>query len=39
LLTGTGIVPPEAFTLQEEDDIKIQISGIGWLRNSVEAVG
>ena len=39
MLTGTGIVPPEAFTLQEEDEIEIQISGIGSLRNSVEVVG
>ena len=39
LLTGTGIVPPEAFTLQERDEIEIQISGIGILRNSVVVVG
>lgn len=38
LLTGTGIVPPEAFTLQEQDEIRIRISGIGWLRNSVVGV-
>jgi 2-dehydro-3-deoxy-D-arabinonate dehydratase len=39
LLTGTGIVPPEAFTLQEKDEIEIQISGIGALRNLVTEVG
>jgi len=38
LLTGTGIVPPVAFTLQEQDEIEIQISGIGTLRNSVAMV-
>jgi 2-dehydro-3-deoxy-D-arabinonate dehydratase len=39
LLTGTGIVPPEAFTLKEADEIEIQISGIGTLRNLVVVVG
>jgi 2-dehydro-3-deoxy-D-arabinonate dehydratase len=38
LLTGTGIVPPETFTLQEQDEVEIEISGIGWLRNPVVAV-
>ena len=38
LLTGTGIVPPETFTLQERDEIGIEISGIGWLRNPVMLV-
>lgn len=38
LLTGTGIVPPEAFTLQEQDEVEIEISGIGSLRNPVVAV-
>ena len=38
LLTGTGIVPPENFSLQERDEIGIEISGIGWLRNSVVLV-
>jgi 2-dehydro-3-deoxy-D-arabinonate dehydratase len=36
LLTGTGIVPPDAFTLQSGDEIAITIEGIGTLRNSVE---
>ncbi len=38
LLTGTGIVPPETFTLQADDEIDIEISGIGSLRNSVAIV-
>lgn len=35
LLTGTGIVPPDSFTLQSGDEIRIVISGIGTLVNSV----
>jgi 2-dehydro-3-deoxy-D-arabinonate dehydratase len=31
LLTGTGIVPPDAFTLQPADEIRISIEGIGTL--------
>jgi 2-dehydro-3-deoxy-D-arabinonate dehydratase len=38
LLTGTGIVPPETFTLQSGDQIDIEISGIGSLRNPVQVV-
>jgi 2-dehydro-3-deoxy-D-arabinonate dehydratase len=38
LLTGTGVVPPETFTLQERDVVEIEISGIGWLRNPVMLV-
>ena len=38
LLTGTGIVPPDSFTLQERDVVEIEISGIGVLRNSVVTV-
>lgn len=38
LLTGTGIVPTESFTLQAGDEIGIEISGIGTLRNAVEVV-
>jgi 2-dehydro-3-deoxy-D-arabinonate dehydratase len=38
LLTGTGIVPPETFTLQERDMVEIEITGIGWLRNTVKVV-
>lgn len=38
LLTGTGVVPPDTFTLQENDSIEIEISGIGLLKNSVVVV-
>jgi len=38
LLTGTGIVPPDGFTLQEQDRIRITISGIGALENVVAKV-
>ena len=38
LLTGTGVVPPETFTLRERDEIGIEISGIGRLRNAVMLV-
>ena len=38
LLTGTGIVPPETFTLAERDEIAISISGIGTLKNVVVTV-
>lgn len=33
--TGTGIVPPENFTLQVDDIVEIDIEQIGVLRNSV----
>ncbi len=36
LLTGTGIVPADTFTLQSNDEISISIAGIGTLQNSVE---
>ena len=35
LLTGTGIVPPDAFTLQSSDEIRISIEEIGTLTNVV----
>ena len=35
LLTGTGIVPPDDFTLGHGDVVEITIPGIGTLRNSV----
>ena len=38
LLTGTGIVPPENFSLAEGDVIEIEVSGIGILRNKVVVV-
>jgi 2-dehydro-3-deoxy-D-arabinonate dehydratase len=36
LLTGTGIVPPDGFTLQSADEISIRIDAIGILTNTVE---
>lgn len=36
LLTGTGIVPPDSFTLLSGDEIRIEIDGIGILSNTVE---
>ena len=36
LLTGTGIVPPDSFTLQPGDVVRISIDGIGTLENSVD---
>jgi 2-dehydro-3-deoxy-D-arabinonate dehydratase len=35
LLTGTGIVPPDGFTLHSGDEIRITIEPIGILMNSV----
>ncbi len=35
LLTGTGIVPPDEFTLEDGDSVSIEISGIGTLTNPV----
>src|ERR1041385_3204267 len=35
LMTGTGIVPPDAFTLSNGDEIRITIDGIGTLTNTV----
>ncbi len=35
IMTGTGIVPPNDFTLQKGDVIKISIDGIGELENTV----
>ena len=36
LLTGTGIVPPDDFTLQPDDEISITIEPIGTLVNAVQ---
>ena len=36
LLTGTGIVPGDDFTLRDGDEVSIEIEGIGILRNSVK---
>jgi 2-dehydro-3-deoxy-D-arabinonate dehydratase len=35
LMTGTGIIPPDDFTLNVGDEIKISIDGIGTLVNTV----
>jgi len=35
LLTGTGIVPPDDFTLEDGDSVSITITGIGTLTNPV----
>jgi 2-dehydro-3-deoxy-D-arabinonate dehydratase len=35
LLTGTGVVPPDSFTLQQGDEIRITIPAIGTLVNAV----
>jgi 2-dehydro-3-deoxy-D-arabinonate dehydratase len=39
LLTGTGIVPPDDFTLQQGDQVSIAIDMIGELCNPVQVVG
>lgn len=36
LLTGTGIVPPDEFTLAVGDQVSITIDGVGTLRNDVD---
>jgi 2-dehydro-3-deoxy-D-arabinonate dehydratase len=38
LLTGTGVVPDDDFTLAVDDVIRITISGIGTLENPVATV-
>jgi 2-dehydro-3-deoxy-D-arabinonate dehydratase len=38
LLTGAGVVPPDSFTLEPGDSVRITISGIGTLENSVVVV-
>jgi 2-dehydro-3-deoxy-D-arabinonate dehydratase len=35
LMTGTGIVPPDNFTLEADDEVRISIEGIGTLTNRV----
>ncbi|MGN6743828.1 MAG: fumarylacetoacetate hydrolase family protein [Amnibacterium sp.] len=39
LLTGTGVVPYEGFTLAEKDVVTVSIDGIGTLVNPVRTVG
>jgi 2-dehydro-3-deoxy-D-arabinonate dehydratase len=38
LLTGTGIVPPDDFTLAAGDTIRITLTGVGRLENPVVVV-
>ena len=38
LLTGAGIIPPDSFTLEARDSVRITISGIGTLENPVVIV-
>lgn len=35
LMTGTGIVPPDDFTLLVDDEVRISIAGIGTLHNRI----
>jgi 2-dehydro-3-deoxy-D-arabinonate dehydratase len=39
LLTGTGLVPPDEFTLEDGDTVEIEIEGIGTLRHGVYRSG
>ena len=39
LLTGTGIVPPDEFTLRHGDEVEIEIDGCGALRHGVYRKG
>jgi 2-dehydro-3-deoxy-D-arabinonate dehydratase len=39
LLTGTGIVPADDFSLRPGDTVRIEIDGLGVLENPVEQVG
>ena len=36
IMTGTGIVPPNDFTLHHGDEVNIEIAGIGRLTNKIE---
>jgi 2-dehydro-3-deoxy-D-arabinonate dehydratase len=38
LLTGAGVVPPDSFTLEADDSVRISISGVGMLQNPVAIV-
>lgn len=38
LLTGTGIIPPDAFTLAIDDVVAIEIAGIGVLENRITQI-
>ena len=38
LMTGTGIIPPQDFTLKQDDIVEISIEKIGTLRNKISYV-
>lgn len=38
LLTGTGVVPPDTFTLAADDEVAITLAGLGTLANTVAVV-
>ena len=38
LMTGTGIIPPQDFSLKENDVVEIEIEKIGILRNKIALV-
>ncbi len=38
LLTGTGVVPPDSFTLAAGDEVSITVDAVGVLRNTVAIV-
>jgi 2-dehydro-3-deoxy-D-arabinonate dehydratase len=38
LLTGTGIVPPDDFSLRDNDMVEIEIEKIGVLRNVIKVL-
>jgi 2-dehydro-3-deoxy-D-arabinonate dehydratase len=39
LLTGTGVVPPDAFTLEPGDRVRIAVDGVGVLEHDVYRAG
>jgi 2-dehydro-3-deoxy-D-arabinonate dehydratase len=39
LLTGTGVVPPDAFTLQDGDHVRIAVEGVGVLEHAIYRKG
>jgi 2-dehydro-3-deoxy-D-arabinonate dehydratase len=39
LLTGTGVIPPDDFTLAVDDLVTIEIEGIGVLENRIGQAG
>ena len=39
LMTGTGLVPPDEFTLEHGDTVEIEIEGVGTLRHAVHRSG